>query len=151
MQTLSYAYHDAISGVRGKAKDYEILPNDANDDKLIAYIQDKESFCIISDGQEEDAMYLKNFLETYGNGIREVTKQEAELVFHLCPYIFYVEDFSREEIYIDGERNCIITEEDVNTVKNYRYSKLLHIYMNQGVLLAQARKMREEMENGNEK
>ena len=36
MQTLAYAYQDAVSGTRGKAKDYQILKNDANDDKLRA-------------------------------------------------------------------------------------------------------------------
>lgn len=144
MQTLSYAYQDALSGIRGKAREYQILPNDANDDKLIAYIQDKKTYCILEEGQEEDAMYLRNFLQAYHESIKEVEQEKADVVFHLCPYIFDVQDLSRNEIYIDGERNCIITEEDADIVKNYHYSKLLHIYMNQGVLLAEARKMHEK-------
>lgn len=79
----------------------------------------------------------------YNDRIEEVEKEKAEVVFHLCSYIFEVKDLSRQEVYIDGERNCIISEEDVECVRNYEYSKLLYIYMNQGVFLAETKKIRE--------
>ncbi len=144
MQTLAYAYQDAVSGTRGKAKDYQILKNDANDDKLIAYIQNKKSYCILEEGQEEDAMYLRNFFEKYNSSMREAPQQEAEVVFRLCPYIFQQRSISQEEILIDGERNCIITEEDREAVDNYQYSKWLYIYMNQGTFLAAAKELRQK-------
>lgn len=143
MQSISYAYHDALSGVRGRAEEYKILVNDANDDKLIAYIRDKKSFFIFEEGQDEDAYYLRNFLIRENPSLSEVVSPEqADMVFHLCPYIFQVKDLTRKEIYIDGDRNCIITEDDVEAVRNYEYSKLLFLYMNQGVFLASARKLR---------
>ena len=145
MQTLAYAYQDALTGVRGKAKEYQILTNDANDDKLIAYIQGKHTYAIQqAEGMEEDAIYLQNFLEKENETMRQVDEREAEIVFTLCPYIFQVKDFSLQHIYIDGERNCIISEDDANVVQNYQYSKLLYIYMNQGVFLAATKKLREE-------
>ena len=144
MQTISYAYQDALAGVRGKAEEYKILLNDANDDKLIAFMKEKKSFCIIPGNQEEEYIYLRNFLQSVNPDLVEMAEEEAEVVFHLCPYIFQVGDLSRKEIYIDGDRNCILTEDDAEVCRNYQYSKLLFIYLNQGVFLAAARRMREE-------
>ena len=144
MQTISYAYQDALAGVRGKAEEYKILLNDANDDKLIAFMKEKKSFCIIPGNQEEEYIYLRNFLQSVNPDLVEMAGEEAEVVFRLCPYIFQVEDLSRKEIYIDGDRNCILTEDDAEVCRNYQYSKLLFIYLNQGVFLAAARRMREE-------
>lgn len=145
MQTISYAYHDALAGVRGKADDYKILPNDANDNKLISFIKSKKKYHILEGDQQEDSIYLKNFIERVNPEIQKMEKRkEADVVFHLCPYIFHVKDFSRKDVFIDEERNCIITEDDVQVCQNYEYSKLLFIYMNQGVFLAAARRMREE-------
>lgn len=145
MQTISYAYQDALTGVRGKAAEYKILPNDANDDKLIAFIKSKKSYCILAGDRQEDSIYLKNFIESVNPEIEKMAEgEEADAVFRLCPYIFHVRDLSRKEIYIDEDRNCIITEEDVQVCRNYEYSKLLFIYLNQGVFLAAARRMRAE-------
>lgn len=144
MQTISYAYQDALAGVRGKAEEYKILLNDANDDKLIAFMKEKKSFCIIPGNQEEEYIYLRNFLQSVNPELVEMAEEEAEVVFRLCPYIFQVGDLSRKEIYIDGDRNCILTEDDAEVCRNYQYSKLLFIYLNQGVFLAAARRMREE-------
>ncbi len=144
-QSLSYALFDAMSGVRGKAEDYKILENDANDDRLTAFVQDKKSYYIIADGQEEDARYLRDFLAVANPDMGEVKKEEAEMILHLCPNIFKVKDLSRKEIYIDSNRNCIITEDDAEIVKNYEYSKMLFLYMNQNVFLAAAKRLREEI------
>lgn len=144
MQTISYAYQDALAGVRGKAEEYKILLNDANDDKLIAFMKEKKSFCIIPGNQEEEYIYLRNFLQSVNPDLVEMAEEEAEVVFRLCPYIFQVGDLSRKEIYIDGDRNCILTEDDAEVCRNYQYSKLLFIYLNQGIFLAAARRMREE-------
>lgn len=145
MQTISYAYHDALTGVRGKAADYKILKNDANDDKLERYLTDKKSFYIVEEGQQEDAGYLRNFIHKVNPTIKETLSPEsAQVVLHLCPYIFHVKELSLQHIYIDSERNCIVDAEDVTAVQNYAYSKLLYIYMNQGVLLAAMEEMRRE-------
>ncbi len=144
MQTISYAFHDALSGVRGKAERYKILPNDANDDKLISFMKTKKSFFIHQGNQKEDAFYLKNFLSKNCPEAEEKPEGEADAVFRMCPYVFHAEDLSRKEIWIDGDRNCILTEEDVEICYNYQYSKFMFIYMNQGVFLAAARRMRGE-------
>lgn len=145
MQTISYAYQDALQGVRGKAADYKILPNDANDDKLTAYVQKKKSYYLIKDGHSEDAFYLQNFLQ-HANPqlIPAPQKEQADIVFHLCDSIFQIKDPSLQEIFIDGDRNCILNEADVLTIKNYEYSKALFLYMNQGIFLAAARNLRKD-------
>lgn len=145
MQTVSYAYQDALAGIRGKADEDKILPNDANDDKLVAYMCDKKSFFILPDGLEEDGLYLKNFLLSKYPELEEaVSQEEAEVVFRLCPSIFCIRDVSRKEIYIDPERSCILDEEDSIAVQNYEYSRMLFIYMNQSVFLAADRRLRKE-------
>lgn len=145
MQTLSYAYQDAINGVRGKAKDYEILPNDDDEAKLIAYIKERSTYAICATNEmKEDVTYLKNFLREHNETIQEVDEKEAEMLFSLCPYVFQVDDFALERIYIDSERNAILDADDIIAVKNYQYSKLLYIYMNQGVFLAATQKLRGE-------
>lgn len=145
MQSISYAYQDALQGVRGKADAYKILSNDANDDKLSDFIKDKKTFYIKEEDQNEDAVYLRNFLLSVNPQLVESdSDRDAEMVFHLCPYIFQVKDFSLKEIYIDSERNCMIDMDDVVAVQNYDYSKLLFIYMNQGIFMAAARKMRQQ-------
>lgn len=111
---------------------------------MITYVQKKNTFFIVEDGLEEDAMYLRNFLMSVNPKLKEVSeKGQADVVFHLCPYIFGVKDFSLKEVYIDSERCCMLDSDDVQAVQNYEYSKLLFIYMNQGIFLAAARRMRE--------
>ena len=145
MQSISYAYYDAVQGIRGRAEEGKILSNDANDEKLIAFVQEKKSYFIKSENMEEDARYLRNFLEKANENIQESdSAEEAEVVFHLCPYIFEVKDLSRNEIYIDGNRNCIITEEDAMTVEKYDYCRLLFLYMNQGAFLKACKKLRQK-------
>ena len=61
-QTISYAFYDALAGVRGKADSYKIMKNDANDNKLIQTLQGRKSFAIEENNQEEDAYYLRNFI-----------------------------------------------------------------------------------------
>lgn len=62
----------------------------------------------------------------------------------MCPYIFHVTDLSLTYVYIDSERNCILTQEDALAVRNYSYSKMLFLYMNQGIFLDAVRKLREQ-------
>lgn len=143
MQSISYAYHDALQGVRGKAADYKILPNDANDDKLTAYAKNMGTYFIIEDGFVEDAGYLRNFLRQANPALTEASQREqADMVFHMCSDIFLIKDFSLEKIYIDTDRNCMLNRDDILAVQNYDYAKSLFLYMNQGVFLAAAKNLR---------
>lgn len=145
-QTITYAFYDALAGVRGKADSYKIMKNDANDNKLIQTLQGRKSFAIEENNQEEDAYYLRNFIASVCPDLREEEQTKAEIVFRFCDYIFYSEKMpDGKEILIDSERNCVVDENDIEICKNYGYSKWLFIYMNQGVFLAAARRMRGEI------
>lgn len=145
-QTISYAFYDALAGVRGKADSYKIMKNDANDNKLIQFLHNKKSYAIKSGGQEEDAYYLRNFISSVNPEIVEKEESKAEIVFQLCDYLFCEKELPEgKEILIDSVRNCIINSDDMEVWKNYNYSKWLFIYMNQGVFLAAARRMRGEI------
>ncbi|MBO6108214.1 MAG: glycosyltransferase family 2 protein, partial [Eubacterium sp.] len=143
MKSISYAYQDAITGVRGKAEEYKILPNDANDDKLIDFILQKKSYYLNEAGFEEDAEYLHNFFEKYAPDMKRLdAPDKADVVFEMCENIFYVKDLSLKKIYIDIYRNALIDDDDREAIGNYEYSKLLYVYMNQDVLLQAAKKLR---------
>ena len=87
-QTISYAFYDALAGVRGKADSYKIMKNDANDNKLIQTLQGRTSFAIEENNQEEDAYYLRNFIASVCPDLREEEQTKAEIVFRFCDYIF---------------------------------------------------------------
>ena len=141
--SISLAYQDSLTGVRGKAGEGRILPNDANDDKLIAFIGEKKSYYLIDTGFEEDAEYLRNFFEKEAPAMKPVEKPEqAEVVFELCENIFHVKDLSMEKVYIDIFRNALLDEEDAEALREYEYAKLLHVYMNQDILLDAVKKLR---------
>ncbi|MCH5268799.1 MAG: glycosyltransferase family 2 protein [Lachnospiraceae bacterium] len=146
VQTIAYALQDVLQGVRGKAAEYKLLPNDADDavdERLTAYVQDKNTFFIVEDGYSEEAGFLRNFLQKANPALTETDqKNQADVIFHMCENVFRVQDFSLKEIYIDENRTCILSEEDVLTVKNYEYCKSLFLYMNQGVFLAAANNLR---------
>ncbi|MBO4396610.1 MAG: glycosyltransferase family 2 protein [Eubacterium sp.] len=143
--SISLAYQDALTGVRGKAVDGRILPNDANDDKLISFIKKKKSYYLIDTGVEEDAEYLRNFFEKEAPKMKPASAPEQSgVVFELCEDLFQIRDFSKEKVYIDIFRNALIDDEDVEALANYEYSKLLYVYMNQDILLDSVKKLREE-------
>lgn len=74
MQTISYAFFDAVRGVRGKAAEHKILPNDANDDKLRAFLQDKNTYYIKGNKGEaaEEEELAHNFSDFPEYGVKKV-------------------------------------------------------------------------------
>lgn len=142
VRSIYYAFQDALEGVRGKAAEYKILPNDAGDYKLLAYMQDKKTYYIREEDRQQEALLFRNFLYQAYPSLQETIEADAEVVFHLCPDIFRVRDFSLQEIYVDADRNCILDESDAEAVQHYEYSKMLFIYLNQSVFLAKMREIR---------
>ncbi len=141
--SISLAYQDALTGVRGKAGEGRILENDANDDKLIAFIKHKKSYYLIDTGFEEDAEYLRNFFEKEAPQMKPVdSPEQAEVIFELCENLFAVKDLSMEKVYIDVFRNALIDEVDAEALKEYDYSKLLYVYMNQDILIDAVKRLR---------
>ena len=74
------------------------------------------------------------------NAVEE--KSQADVIFELCENLFLVKDLSREKIYIDIFRNALIDDEDAEALREYDYSKLLYVYMNQDILLDAVKKLR---------
>ncbi|MEE3467975.1 MAG: hypothetical protein VZQ83_06015, partial [Eubacterium sp.] len=113
-------------------------------DKLIAFIKEKKSYYLIDTGFEEDAEYLRNFFEQEAPGMKPVdAPEQAEVVFELCENIFQIKDLALEKVYIDIFRNALIDEEDAEALREYDYSKLLYVYMNQDILIDSVKKLRE--------
>ncbi len=136
MQTISYAFYDAIRGVRGKAAPHKIMDNDANDEKLQHFLQDKKSYYLMPCDNEAQWENAKSMIETLNPEIQACgCSEEADVTFFPCDYVMYVKSDNHDIIYIDTENNCIIDESDWQSVEQYAYSRSLFIYMNQGAFL----------------
>lgn len=136
MKTISYAFFDAIRGVRGKAAEYKIMENDANDDKLREFLKDKKTYYLMPYQDEMQANIMENFIKTLNPGIERLArKEQADISICLCDYVMHVKDNDRSIVYIDSENNCILDEDDWKAVENYEYSRSLFIYMNQAAFL----------------
>lgn len=136
MQTISYAFFDAVRGVRGKAAEHKILENDANDDKFQAYLADKKSFYLMPCDDVQQQEMTENYIKALNPAMeRRQDPESADFTICLCDYVMQVRNGDRSIIYIDTENNCILDEEDWTAVENYAYSKSLFIYMNQAPFL----------------
>ncbi len=136
MQTISYAYYDAVKGVRGKADSFKIMKNDANDDKLKAFLSTKRRYYICPSEDEQKMERAADFLSALCPSAKRVREQEqADISICLCDYIMNIKEWDSTLLYLDEENSCLIDEEDWRAVKNYSYCKSLFIYMNQGAFL----------------
>ncbi len=154
MRTISYSFFDAIRGVRGKAAEHKILPNDANDDKLRAFLQGKRTYFLMADrlaagslivdslaaedGPVQEAAFsdAEEILRSLNPELkRAMDRQEADVTICLCDYIMKMRGGDHGIVYLDTERNAILDEEDWMAVDNYEYSKSLFVYMNQAAFL----------------
>lgn len=143
MQTISYAFFDAIRGVRGKAAPHKIMENDANDNKFCQYLADKKLYYIMQDENELQMEQTENYIKTLNPKLQKSDCiEQADVVIKLCDYVMYVKDSNHDIVYVDTENNCILDEEDWKTVENYSYAKSLFIYMHQGAFLDAAAALR---------
>ncbi len=146
MQTISYAYYDAIRDVRGKASDGKIMENDASDSRFQAYLQTKKTYYLKADTPEEE-QDAQTFIEALQTGCRRVEQEsEAEITIAVCPYIMQCkrEQYPGEDqIVLDSYKNVILNESDWEAVSQYDYAKSLFIYMNQGAFLDATKALRE--------
>lgn len=136
MQTISYAFYDAVRGVRGKAAEHKIMENDANDDKFLRYVKDKKSFYLMPCGDTARQEMAENYIKALVPELeRCLDPESADFSVCLCDYVMHVRDGDRKIVYIDTENNCILDDEDWTAVENYAYCKSLFIYMNQAPFL----------------
>lgn len=148
MRTISYAFYDAIRGVRGKAAEHKILPNDANDEKLRGYLKGKRTCHILPGGAEGQQELVGHFLKTLNPELTLCEDKEgAEVLFQPCDYVMKMAGRARNVVYIDTEKNVILDEEDWKCVENYSYAKSLFVYMNQMAFLDAAEAVRRGSES----
>ncbi len=141
MRTISYAFFDAVRGVRGKAADYKIMKNDANDTKFRKYLDGKQSYYILPGESEETASAKgEEMAEEYICSLNPKLsaarmQKEADVVIKLCDFVMHCAGSDRNLVYMDMQQNVILDEEDWKCVENYAYTKSLFIYMNQAPFL----------------
>lgn len=145
MKTISYAFFDAVRGVRGKAAEYKILPNDANDDKMQAFLQGKKTYALTGNGQPEQEAQTEAFLQALNPEMMRCDgTQNPDVTIYLCDYVMHVKQRQPGVVYLDTENNSILNEADWQAVEHYNYSKSLFIYMNQAPFLDAVYTLREK-------
>lgn len=146
-QTISYAYQDAITGVKGKAAEHKILENDENDDKIINYLVSKKTFYL--EAHENNFIYeevLEKIMSWNPNLTQVESPEMADVCIKPCDYVMNLNE-STTSICIDIDGNCVLDVADWEVVKNYAYSKSLYIYLNQPIFLDAVYKLRKEENN----
>lgn len=145
MKTISYAFFDAVRGVRGKAAEYKILPNDANDDKFRTYLQGKKTYCLLPGGSGDERDGMEQLLRSLNPELNPCEdRDKADLVLQPCDYVMYMAGGDRSVVYIDTQNNVILDEEDWTCIENYRYARSLFIYMNQAPFLDAAASLKRQ-------
>lgn len=130
-KTIIFAYHDAVSHIRGKAGEGKILPNDGNTSSLSNLLKDKKTFWI-----ENITNNFLNNIASLNNNIKFIDDNtKADIIFKQCKYIMEVNDFSLNEIYIDEQMNILANQADIQIIKNYNFSLELFLYMNQELFI----------------
>ena len=145
MQTISYAYYDAIRDVRGKASDGKIRNNDASDSRFQSYLQTKKTYYLKADTTEEE-QEAQAFIEALQTECQRVEQEsDADVTIVVCPYIMRCkrEQYpEKNQIVLDSYKNVILDESDWEAVSQYDYAKSLFIYMNQGAFLEATKALR---------
>lgn len=142
MKTIMYAYDDALHQVLGKAPEDKIFKLEVSDEKLEDLVREKKRVFIKADGYEAWGQALFEKIKTLNPNL-ELVKEEYDINFTMCDYIFTLDDLSLKTIYVDVYENILSTEDDVLRVINYSYSKESFIYAQQPLFLYMVKKIRE--------
>lgn len=146
MQTVMYAYDDALHQVLGKASEGKIFKVDASDEKLSGLVKGKKRVYIkAEDRYKKVGQVLFEKMQAVNPKI-ELVKDPIEgydIDFTMCEYIFNVDDLNLKTIYVDIYYNILSTEDDVLRVINYNYSKEAFVYAQQPLFLHMAKGIRE--------
>ena len=136
MNTIRYAFDDALHIVRGKAEGYKILEQVEEEHRLKKIALGIKKFFIEENEYKENAQYIEELLLNANPVLIRVEKQEeADVIFSMSDYIMQVKEREKEKIYIDNYMNILENEDDMLLVKNYKFSKTLFLYMNQNIFL----------------
>lgn len=143
MNTIRYAFDDALHLIRGKAEEHKILGADEEEHRLEKIAEKVKKIYIEENQYRDNAQYLKEMLVKINPAIIKTEKrEEADTIFSMCDYVMKVTEPKENQIYIDSSMNVLENEEDLLLVKNYEFSKTLFIYMNQNMFLASVEKVR---------
>jgi len=144
MQTIMYAYDDALHQVLGKASEDKIFTLDLSDEKLAGLVRDKKKVYIKDNGYEEWGQAFFEKMKTLNSNLERIKdiNKNCDINFTLCEYIFTMDDLSLKTIYVDIYENILATKDDVLRVINYNYSKESFIYAQQPLFLHMAKRIR---------
>lgn len=142
MNSIRYAFDDALHFVRGKAEDYKIAGPDYENRRLEELAGEIHTYYIEENDKPECAKRLERLISTWNEAaVRTKNEIEADVHFSLCDYVMYVRDIDMGKVYVDDTLNIIATEDDAMVVRHYDFSKSLFLYMNQNLFLDAAAKI----------
>lgn len=136
MNTIRYAFDDALHMVRGKAEAYKLLGQDEEEQRLEKIATGIQKFFIEENEYKDNALYLEKLLLKINPALIKTERQEeADAIFSMCDYVMQIKGIKKDRIYVDDSMNILENEEDMLLVENYNFSKTLFVYMNQNIFL----------------
>lgn len=135
---------DAVGGVRGRAADDRILPNDDNGLGFVSFFQEQESVYM-----EDDDPFLEQVIRQINPDImfmqlpapNAVTIVRCDSILGIKDFHFSL-DFSENVVYIDKNYRMLATREDVDLIKNYEPCLQLFLYAMQPMVFRRVAEMR---------
>lgn len=162
IQSVMYAFDDAVHGRFGKAEDYKILPRSRDVARIALALGDAEDVIVRFDG---DTGGLDNIIrgiysnrpdikvtvavESSTGDLEKVRQQHPEInavdVYEpekysrhmvMCSHIFKLPEDAQEDIYVDPWCNILYSSDDFRYAKSFSSAKELFILCKKNLLMA---------------
>lgn len=144
-ETVMAAYDDALHDCMGKASEGKIFELEHND-RLEKLLAGKKKICIVSREHKDYALALADRAKEIDPDMTVLTafEKNCDCCIYICDYIFNLEDFSRNYIYMDVEGNIFATEKDAEMIQNYQACYQAFLTSQKPVFLRQAKLLRQK-------
>lgn len=172
IETLMYAYDDALHNITGKAEDYKILKREKATLKWKECIKKKNKILILFDGNLKGLQNLLRQIELSGTKaeleisleqstvskdtictqfpglqIKNEASKQYDLTIQLCPHIFDVEnpEITDSFIYVDEWGNSITDETETRYCKDFKLNLELFIHCQKNLFYHKIMELRGEL------
>ncbi len=137
-QTIIIALKDVMDGIRGKAPEGRIFPNDGNMGEFEEFFQKVNAIRI-----QGDVQWLESALEALSLPVAiKENSDSAAVKVQVCDSVLEIKDYREDTVYIDYDLNILNNKPDAEMVKNFEFAQGLFLYLNQRIFLDSARRIR---------
>lgn len=162
LQTISFAYDDAVNGITGKASENRILEADAAENKLKSLLRYCKTVIIKADNNFSTLAKIISMLDTnvldiditvytesYSWEFNSLDVKKAnsfepdkyDIAFIACEHVFSVDSDTLEGIYIDSWGNIISNIDELKYCSNFNLNLDLFLKMNRKLFIDKIKKV----------